>query len=108
MSKTMFLESYSAGPVSRYSAKTVTRPINFIYLSPEAKNVSVIGDFNQWQPEANPMKRLPDGGWFARVPIHHGHHQYLFLVDGKAVLDPRAQGTARNERYEKVSIVAVS
>ena len=104
----MFLESYSIAPMNRYSAKGSTRPINFIYLAPEAKKVSVIGDFNHWRPDANPMTRMPDGGWFARIPLHHGHHQYLYLVDGKAVLDPRAQGTSRNAKNEKVSIIAVS
>lgn len=70
--------------------------------------VSVIGDFNNWSPNANPMKRQPDGGWVAQIELKHGHHRYMFLVDGVATLDPRAQGMARNEQNEKVSLVAVS
>jgi len=35
-------------------------------------------------------------------------HRYQFLVDGKPVLDPRGTGMARDERYERVSLVAVS
>lgn len=54
------------------------------------------------------MTRQPDGGWRAQIPLNHGHHHYLFLVDGKPTLDPRAQGTARNEQDEKVSLIAVS
>ncbi len=105
----MFLESYTTiGPPSRYSAKNTNRLINFHFISPQAKKVSVIGDFNAWQPEANPMSRLPDGAWIARIVLHHGHHRYQFLVDGKAMLDPRAQGTAYNDNNEKVSLVAVS
>ncbi|MCL5098844.1 MAG: isoamylase early set domain-containing protein [Candidatus Omnitrophica bacterium] len=104
----MFLESYSIGKKSRYSAQNSTRSINFFHQAPSAKRVSLIGDFNKWQPEANPMQRLPDGGWFTRIDLHHGHHLYQFLVDGQPVLDPRAQGTARNQRGEKVSLIAVS
>jgi hypothetical protein len=54
------------------------------------------------------MKRQPDGAWLIQIPLHHGHHHYQFLVDGKPALDPRAQGIARNEQDEKVSLIAVS
>jgi hypothetical protein len=42
------------------------------------------------------------------VPLHHGHHQYAFLVDGQMVLDPHAHGVARDRRGHKVSLLAVS
>jgi len=100
--------SYSLGGANRYSASKNLRPTNFAYLAPQAQHVSIIGDFNNWSPNANPMKRQADGGWTAQVPLKHGHHRYLFLVDGTPTLDPRAAGTARNEQNEKVSLIAVS
>jgi hypothetical protein len=54
------------------------------------------------------MQQMPDGFWITSLELAHGHHQYLFLVDGNAVLDPRASGRARNERNEPVSLIAVS
>jgi hypothetical protein len=42
------------------------------------------------------------------LELTHGHHQYLFLVDGQPVLDPKASGIARNDRNERVSLIAVS
>lgn len=99
--------SFSVGG-NRYSAKNNVRPTNFLYFAPQAKNVSVIGDFNNWSPNANPMKRQPDGGWTAQVPLTHGHHHYLFCVDGVTTLDPRAQGIGRNAKNERVSLIAVS
>ncbi len=104
----MLLESYPVKGQNRYSAKASTRLINFFFVAPQAKQVSLIGDFNNWEPNAHPMTRQPDGGWSARVPMHHGHHRYQFLVDGKAVLDPRAQGIARTDKNEKASLIAVS
>ena len=92
----------------RYSAKKMAKPVNFICAAPKAKSVSLIGDFNDWNPESHPMKRQPDGAWMVQVPLHHGHHHYLFLIDGVPTLDARAQGTARNERNGKVSLLAVS
>lgn len=102
------LGSSSIGKANRYSAKNNLKPTNFMVLAPEAREVSVIGDFNGWQPGANPLQRQPDGGWVAQIPLHHGHHQYVFLVDGEPKLDPRGQGIARNERNERVSLIAVS
>lgn len=86
----------------------MAKPINFFCFAPEATHVSLVGDFNDWQPTAHPMNRQPDGSWTAQVPLHHGHHMYQFLVDGKPVLDPRAHGVARNRRNERASLIAVS
>jgi len=70
--------------------------------------VHLVGDFNQWNPSSHPMRRQVDGCWFLQVMVTHGHHEYLFLVDGQPKLDPRAAGTTRNELQEEVSLVAVS
>jgi 1,4-alpha-glucan branching enzyme len=96
------------GGVKRLTPKKVAKPINFICIAPEAKRVSVIGEFNQWEANANPMRRQPDGGWHTQVTLGHGHHKYLFLVDGVTMLDPRASGTVSTPKGEKISIVAVS
>jgi 1,4-alpha-glucan branching enzyme len=92
----------------RYSARKMAKPVNFFLAAPEARVVSLIGDFNEWNPAANPMARRLDGAWFAQVLLTHGHHQYQFLVDGTAQMDPQAMGMAHNEKGEKVSLVAVS
>ncbi len=92
----------------RYSAKKMAKPINFICAAPEAKQVHLAGDFNDWNPTSHPMKRQPDGKWLLQVYLNHGHHHYRFLVDGKPVLDPRAHGIARDHQGGKASLVAVS
>ena len=93
---------------NRYSARNMAKPINFFCMAPEASTVCLVGDFNGWNPEAHPLVRRPDGSWHVVVSVHHGHHRYQFLVDGKPVLDPRATGIARNDRNERVSLIAVS
>ncbi len=98
----------SSSALHRYSAKRTAKPINFICSAPGAKHVSVIGDFNNWEPNAHPMKRQPDGAWMVQVQLSHGHHQYVFWVDGQPQLDPRAQGVTRNELGERVSLLAIS
>ena len=92
----------------RYSAKNMRKPVNFVCCAPQATSVCLIGDFNEWDASAHPMLRQPDGAWLIQVPLHHGHHQYRFLVDGKPELDPRASGVARDRAGERVSLIAVS
>ncbi len=84
------------------------RPVNFVCKAPEAKSVSLVGDFNQWDPAAHPMKRMPDRAWMISMELPHGHHRYAFLVDGVLTLDPHAQGITRNDKGERVSMVPVS
>ncbi len=92
----------------RYSAKAMAKPINFLCIAPEAQEVRVIGDFNDWNGDSHAMKRQFDGSWSMQIDLHHGHHRYQFLIDGKPSLDPRANGVVRNEQNERVSLIAVS
>ena len=99
------LERPAANP---YSARNMVKPINFYCNAPEATSVYLMGDFNDWNPRSLPMERRVDGWWFAQVPLSHGHHHYLFLVDGTPTLDPHATGTVQVDRYANVSVLAVS
>ena len=94
--------------MSAYGARRNLRGMNFICVAPQAQSVSLVGDFNKWNPAANPMKRMPDGAWLVMVELAHGHHRYAFLVDGNLTPDPRAQGVTRNDQGERVSLLPVS
>ena len=97
----------SAAP-ARYSAKKMAKPVHFYCEAPGAKQVFIMGEFNNWDPQSHPLQQMTDGSWRGEVPLHHGHHLYAFVVDGKLTLDPRAQGISRNEKNERVSLIAVS
>jgi hypothetical protein len=57
-----------------------------------AKTVSVVGDFNGWDPSATPMERVGTSGfWSATLLAKPGRHTYAYLVDGTTLMaDPRA------------------
>jgi 1,4-alpha-glucan branching enzyme len=95
-------------PMKLNGYRKVLRTINFICQAPDARNVSLVGDFNQWNPAAHPMRQMPDRAWLISVDLKHGHHRYAFLVDGELILDPRAQGVAQAENGARVSLVPVS
>jgi hypothetical protein len=101
---TMFDKTIS----SPYPARKMTKPVNFYHAAPSAQSVYLVGDFNEWNPTSHPMRRRVDGCWFIEVQLPHGHHRYQFLVDDQPVLDPQGTGIARNERNERVSLLAVS
>ena len=84
------------------------RAVNFVCNASQAKAVSLVGDFNGWNPLAHPMKQMPDRSWLLMVELKHGHHRYAFLVDGVLTLDPHAQGITRNDKGERVCLVPVS
>lgn len=95
-------------PANRFPVKKVLKPTHFYCAAPGAKSVYLMGDFNDWSPTSHPMQRRVDGWWFIQVPLTHGHHQYLFLVDGTPTLDPHATGVVQIDRYANVSVIAVS
>jgi len=102
----MFSQFSSSIAAPPYSAKRNLHHVFFFCDAPEAEHVMLAGDFNRGDPM--PMRRMPDGRWMASLELPHGHHRYIFLVDGKPVLDPHASGKTRNERNEPVSLIAVS
>jgi hypothetical protein len=62
----------------------------FVLRAPDAKNVSLAGDFTGWQP-AYTMTRSEPGVWTVVVPLDPGIHQYSFVVDGERwIADPTA------------------
>ena len=93
-------------PNKSYSARHSLKPTHFFCQAPGAKCVQIAGDFNQWTPIG--MARRFDGWWHCEILLCHGHHQYRFLVDGKASLDPAAMGTSRDSNGMPVSLIAVS
>ena len=94
--------------MNRYGGKPTLRAINFICNSPGAQTVSLVGDFNGWNPAAHPMKQMPDKAWFLTMELKHGHHRYAFMIDGVITVDPRGLGVTRNDKGERVSLVSVS
>lgn len=92
----------------RYSANRSRHHVTFCCDAPNAESVRLVGDFNRWNVATTPMQRMPDGRWTASLELHHGHHRYLFLVDGEPMLDPRATGIARDDHNNRVSLLAVS
>jgi hypothetical protein len=63
---------------------------HFVLAAPDARQVTLAGDFTDWQP-AHAMTRTGPGVWTVVVPLSPGIHNYAFIVDGERwVPDPNA------------------
>ncbi len=57
--------------------------VQFGFVAPHASSVALVGDFNNWDPNATPLRAASTGGvWSVEVPIQPGRHLYAFVVDG--------------------------
>ncbi len=79
----------------------------FVASYPQAASVQIAGDFNNWQPEKNPMRRASDGSWQTRVPLAKGTYHYRFVVDGQWQQDPYNQSTEPNPYGGFNSVITV-
>lgn len=81
----------------------------FAVWAPNAKAVSVVGDFNGWQGQCHPMKRLEESGIYELFIPHVGKGElYKFRIwdsTGKVVLKADPYGNYAEVRPNTASIV---
>lgn len=70
--------------------------VPFAFPAPAALQVSLAGDFNNWNPNAMPMHKGPDGVWHLGVALKPGRHEYRFVADGVWQDDPAAEERIAN------------
>jgi hypothetical protein len=79
-------QEISSGPDrlgSAAAAGSIVHPIRFTYIDEQAQSVVVVGDFNGWDLEMTPLRRVAPGGiWVAEMPLRKGRYTYSFVVDG--------------------------
>lgn len=56
--------------------------IYFRFYRPQAEQISVVGDFNGWNPKMTPMSREENGYWSARLNLKDGVYKFRYLANG--------------------------
>lgn len=80
----------------------------FVLDRADARSVSLVGDFNDWQGGVTPLTRLESGLWTVSVPLTPGRHVYAFLIDGTLLeADPRAPQAGDADYGREGSVVMV-
>ena len=68
----------------------------FSLLAPEAKNVFIAGNFNQWNQSSHPLNKSKQGIWKISLPLDPGQHEYRFFVDKEWQNDPACSSFVEN------------
>jgi 1,4-alpha-glucan branching enzyme len=76
--------------------KIKQQKVNFSLEAAAAKEVILMGDFNNWSLKKNPMQTDGNGAWTTEVMLSPGKYEYKFLIDGDWRQDPRNNQTCPN------------
>jgi 1,4-alpha-glucan branching enzyme len=72
--------------------------VTFTLPAEEAKKVAVVGDFNEWDAKATPLKKLKNGSFKGTVDLQSGSsYEFRYLVDGAYVNEQEADGSVWND-----------
>jgi len=84
-------------------------PVQFVLVAPEARSVTVVGDFNNWGlGDTALVAENHNGVWSVSAPVPAGVHRYAFLVNGKQwVADPTAPRAAGDDFGQPSSALVV-
>lgn len=74
----------------RNRASTKPRRAYFRFESETATSVCLAGSFNDWDPEARPLRKGRDGLWRTYIALPPGIYAYRYVVDGVWTNDPDA------------------
>ena len=97
--------------LAREAAAPGAPSVQFVLFAPTAGRVTLVGDFNDWDPAATPLvpSRQRAGLWTVEVPLAPGPHEYAFLLDGSRwMADPAAPVAADGEFGTPNSVLTVT
>lgn len=82
--------------------------VTFEFPANGAKEVALLGDFNEWNATTNLMKRRKDGVFATTVSLKPGQFKFRYLVDGESWYnDPQADEYVPNTFGTEDSVVSV-
>jgi AMP-activated protein kinase-like protein len=82
----------------------------FVVAAPGAKQVALLGDFNDWKRQQTLLKPVKNeqGLWSVDVQLQPGVYSYAFLIDGKEwKADPRAPRKLGDDFGQPTSVITV-
>ncbi|UCD56749.1 MAG: AAA family ATPase [Candidatus Hydrogenedentota bacterium] len=81
----------------------------FSYFAPDAREVALAGEFNNWRPSKQyKLVKEKDGKWSLSIPLAPGKYQYKFIVDGEWREDPANPNLEIGDLGQKNSVLDVS
>lgn len=78
--------------------------IEFVYEAPNAKEVCLCGNFNNWDTRSLPMKKNKRGQWKATVQLFPGTYEYKYFADGAWAKDLQCKEATGNSGSKTCTI----
>jgi len=84
-----------------------SQPVRFTLEASGLRRVAVVGDFNNWDPRATPMRRH-GGTWDITLPLRPGRYRYSFVADDRKYLaDPGRPPAGDDDFGTPTSVITV-
>jgi predicted carbohydrate-binding protein with CBM48 len=97
-------QAFAAG----YRPEDAARPVQFVFVAKDARQVTIAGDFNDWNPTAAPLHRAgAEGVWSIVLPLAPGRHLYSFVVDGRRWVPDAEAPRAPETEFGESSVILV-
>lgn len=79
-------EAKPAGIAKNYVKDRPVCEVTFMLpkeAAPEAESVCILGEFNNWVPDANPLSRLEGGDFTVTLELESGRsYRFRYMIDG--------------------------
>ena len=84
------------------------RKVVFTLVASQAREVFLVGDFNDWNEAKHPLKKNAKGFWEKTVMLFPGRDEYKYIVDGQWKRDPENPQSYPNCFGSSNSVINVS
>lgn len=81
--------------------------VSFSLSAPEAKEVYVLGDFNDWKLDDNSRMNADNDIWMKKINLASGHYRYRFVIDGRWIEDTNNPAKEMNPYGSMNSLIKV-
>ena len=83
------------------------RRVTFRFEEASVGQITLTGDFNQWDVEKHPMWKKSDGTWEKVVMLPPGRFEYKFKVDGQWRCDPSNHHRCKNTYGTQNTVITI-
>ena len=84
-----------------------TQQVRLEFFYTQAREVNIVGSFNDWRPGSTWMISLGNGRWVKELLLPPGRYEYCFVVDGHWMPDPQAVESTPSLRGNDNSVLIV-
>lgn len=93
--------------IEEHLPKLTERTVKLNLNLPGAREVYVLGDFNDWRTDKDAAMAKDNGRWVKSLKLGAGEYRYRFIVDGKWITDPQNPLQEKNPYGEFDSLLKI-